>query len=225
MSAYLCTQIDAYMYLQLNDLWTLYMCVCLCVCVRMWGSLIYTYGSRSCHRIVWPSAWRQLLWVCHPPPMPLICTITHWHTYNTHSHTHAYTDMHTHSRTHSQRATKLKQILSFHINGRHLCSKWHSKTFIAPHTRAQHTHTHTHIQCTHMSVRLMCDQPRESPNHPINMPPTHHTRRRRRRDVARARAGLQPLPALASAIIQRTHVVHVCVCHVCVCACGCSFGM
>lgn len=82
----------------------------------------------------------------------------------------------------------------------------------------RHTHTraaHTCREHTHMCVRLMCDQPSESPNHPINCrPPITHDD-----DDARARGGLQPLPALASAIIQRTH--DVCVCHVCACVCVC----
>lgn len=83
----------------------------------------------------------------------------------------------------------------------------------------RHTHarsTHTHIQCTHMSVRLMCDQPRESPNHPINMPPTHHTRRRRRRCPSPSWAATPSRPC------QRHYTAHTrraCVCLPCVCVC------
>lgn len=86
-------------------------------------------------------------------------------------------------------------------------------------THARSTHTvHTHIQCTHMSVRLMCDQPRESPNHPINMPPTHHTRRRRRR----RRCPSPSWAATPSRPCQRHYTAHTrraCVCLPCVCVC------
>lgn len=63
----------------------------------------------------------------------------------------------------------------------------------------------------------MCDQPRESPNHPINMPPTHHTRRRRRR-----RCPSPSWAATPSRPCQRHYTAHTrcaCVCLPCVCVC------
>lgn len=92
MSAYLCTQIDAYMYLQLNDLWTLCMCVCACACVREFNLYIWLKKlPPNCLALRVASTIVNLPPSTHPTHIPY--TITHWHTYNTHTHS----DTHAHS--------------------------------------------------------------------------------------------------------------------------------